>query len=338
MMKLLRLSTQFLLLALLYSTTVLAQANNGKLLEQTPYKIPVASYQEWIDGLQSRAPADARDTPFDAQTFRRNNPPELYARLQKGEGVECFKLKYLSDGLQVVGYLIKPKTIKGKLPVVIYNRGGNREFGRMTLGVMLELSGFAEAGFVVLASEYRGNGGGEGKEEMGGADINDVLNLLPLAESLGYADTKNLFVYGLSRGGMMTYLALKNGLPARAAAVIGGPTDLLAEIQSRPEMEAAVYRELMPDYDKRKTEHLQARSAMYWAEKLNVPLLIQHGGADWRVQPSQSLKLATRLQELQKPYELVIYAEDDHPLTRNNSESQQRIINWFRRYLKQDNK
>jgi dipeptidyl aminopeptidase/acylaminoacyl peptidase len=112
----------------------------------------------------------------------------------------------------------------------------------------------------------------------------------------------------------------------------------MAELQSRPEMEAAVYRELMPDYDKRKQEHLQARSAMYWAEKLNAPLLIQHGGADWRVQPSQSLKLATRLQELQKPYELVVYAEDDHPLTRNQTESRQRIIHWFRRHLKQENK
>jgi dipeptidyl aminopeptidase/acylaminoacyl peptidase len=149
---------------------------------------------------------------------------------------------------------------------------------------------------------------------------------------------KKMFVYGFSRGGMMTYLALKHGLPVRAAAVVAGPTDLVTEIQSRPEMETAVYRELMPDYDKRKQEHLQARSAMYWAEKLIVPLLIQHGGADWRVQPSQSLKLATRLQELQKPYELVVYAEDDHPLTRNQPESRQRIIHWFRRHLKQENK
>lgn len=331
-MKLLSKVARLLPALLLCAVSVVAQ--NGKLVEQSPYKIPVASYQEWVDGLKSRARTDARDAAFDEQIFRRNNPPELFARLQKGEGVECFRLKYLSDGLQVVGYLVKPKTIKGKAPVVIYNRGGNREFGRITLGAILELSGFAEAGFVALASEYRGNAGGEGKEEFGGADVNDVLNLAPLADSLGYADTKNLFVYGVSRGGMMTYLALKHGLPARAAAVVGGPTDLEAEAKSRPEMEENVYRQLMPDYDKRRQDLLEARSALRWAEKLHAPLLIQHGGADWRVQPSQSLKLAARLQELKRPYELVIYAEDDHPLTRNQPESRQRIINWFRRHIK----
>lgn len=113
------------------ATQTLAQ--NGTLIEQTSYKIPVASYQEWVDGLKRRSAANARDTAFDEQTFRRNNPPELFARMQKGDGIECFKLKYLSDGLQVAGYLVKPKTISGKLPVVVYNHGGNRGFGRMML-------------------------------------------------------------------------------------------------------------------------------------------------------------------------------------------------------------
>lgn len=147
-----------ILFALFISATGVA-AQNGKIVEQTSYKVPVGSYQEWLEGLKSRPPGDARDTAFDEQAFRRNNSPELFARLQKGEGVEGFKLKYLSDGLQVVGYLVKPKTVTGKLPVVIYNRGGHREFGRITLGTMLELASFAEAGFVVLASEYSGNGG-----------------------------------------------------------------------------------------------------------------------------------------------------------------------------------
>jgi hypothetical protein len=38
---------------------------------------------------------------------------------------------------------------------------------------------------VVVASQYRGNGGGEGHEEFGGAEVHDILNLIPLAKSLG---------------------------------------------------------------------------------------------------------------------------------------------------------
>lgn len=99
-------------------------------------------------------------------------------------------------------------------------------------------------------------------------------------------------------------------------------------------METQIYRASIPDYDRYKDRLLKDRSAFYWADKLKTPLLIQHGGADWRVPPVQSLKLAERLQEWRLPYELVIYAEDDHPLTRNQPESRQRIIHWFRQHTK----
>ena len=46
---------------------------------------------------------------------------------------------------------------------------------------------------MVLASQYRGNDGGEGLEEPGGADVNDVVTLVSLASSLAYADPKNIF-------------------------------------------------------------------------------------------------------------------------------------------------
>ena len=45
---------------------------------------------------------------------------------------ECYKIKYLSDGLKVVGFVVKPKKGGLKFPVIIYNRGGNREFGKIT--------------------------------------------------------------------------------------------------------------------------------------------------------------------------------------------------------------
>ena len=32
---------------------------------------------------------------------------------------------------------------------------------------------------LLIASNYRGNSNSEGKEEFGGADVNDVLNLIP---------------------------------------------------------------------------------------------------------------------------------------------------------------
>jgi dipeptidyl aminopeptidase/acylaminoacyl peptidase len=83
-----------------------------------------------------------------------------------------------------VGFLLAPKLREGKLPVLIFNRGGNRDFGAISERDLLYLAYLASTSYVVLASQYHGNDGGEGKELFGGSDVNDVLNLIPLAGSL----------------------------------------------------------------------------------------------------------------------------------------------------------
>lgn len=47
--------------------------------------------------------------------------------------------------------------------------------------------------------------------------------------------------------------------------------------------------------------------AIRWPEKISMPILIQHGSADQSVDPLQSIQMAARLQELKRPYELIIY-------------------------------
>jgi len=46
------------------------------------------------------------------------------------------------------------------------------------------------------------------------------MNIIPLVKSLGFIDMNNLFMYGESRGGMMTYQAIKRDFPVNAAAVL----------------------------------------------------------------------------------------------------------------------
>jgi dipeptidyl aminopeptidase/acylaminoacyl peptidase len=146
--------------------------------------------------------------------------------------VDCRRVKYLSGDLKVVAYIWQPKGANGKLPLIIFNRGGNQEFGKVL--PWQSVWRYALDGFVAIASQYRGNDGGEGKEQFGGADVHDVLNLIPLAKSLGTVDMRNVFLLGWSRGGMQTALALKQGMKVNAAAVGGALTDLPSELASRP--------------------------------------------------------------------------------------------------------
>jgi dipeptidyl aminopeptidase/acylaminoacyl peptidase len=242
--------------------------------------------------------------------------------------VRCRRISYGSDGLRVTGFIVEPTTA-GRHPVVIFNRGGTQDFGAIRTADLVEFAGWALDGYVVVASQYRGNDGGEGVEEWGGAEVNDIVHLATLARALPSVDPQRVYMLGFSRGGMMTYLALKSGVQVRAAATVGGPSDLAVSLTHRGDMEE-VYRALIPDYARDRDAQLRARSAVHWPDAINAPLLLLHGGADWRVWPGNALALATTLQTLDHPYGLVVYAGDDHPLTRNWPDARARIRDWFR--------
>ena len=179
--------------------------------------------------------------------------------------------------------------------------------------------------------------GGEGQEEFGGADVHDVLNLIPLLESLPEeADASRMGMIGFSRGGLMTYLALTGTERMKAAAVVSGVGDSRSGIKKRPDMETHVYAELIPNYWEVKQEALLARSPVAWPERLcpTTPLLLLHGTADWRVDPGESMSLARGLLDLRRPYRLVMYEGADHGLSEYREEAYEQIRSWMDRYVR----
>jgi len=247
---------------------------------------------------------------------------------------EFEKLTYLSDGLKVVAYLYKPKENGRKFPTIIYNRGSAVR-GDIAPELIALFHRVASEGFVVLAPMLRQSDGGEGRDELGGADVDDVMNVLPLARSLAFVDMDNLFMCGESRGGMMTYQAIKRGFPLNAAAVVGAFTDMQAVIDTHAKQyPPALLKQIWPDYEEHKDEIAKTRSAIFWADQLNVPLLIMHGGNDRSVNTEQSLALAEELQKLGRVYELIVYADDNHTLSKNQEDRDRRAIDWFKKYLK----
>ncbi|HEY3566575.1 MAG TPA: prolyl oligopeptidase family serine peptidase [Thermoanaerobaculia bacterium] len=334
-----------LLLALLF-LPLASQAQtqpDGTLLQSTPCPPRTVSYERWLRGYERAYSGEVEEAArmgITMQPFAALRPllptREEFERRRAYQGFECQRLTYLSDGLKVTAYLWKPKDTAGrKLPLILFNRGGNRDFGELSPWEEEGFYSYVSNGFVVLGSQYRGVDGGEGREEFGGADVHDVLNLLPLARSLGYVDMGNVFLLGESRGGMETYLALKAGAPVNAAAVVSGEADLVAGSRDRPEMVYAVYRQLIPGFFRNGPALLRERSAVDWPERINAPLLILHGTADWRTNPKdQALALAEKLQALGKTYELVMYAQDSHGLPFHWRDRDRRIVEWFKRYMR----
>src|SRR5712691_7115675 len=116
-------------------------------------------------------------TTFEEQSAftRRFYSKVEYEGAKNNRSIECLKIHYISDGLKVVGYIVRPRGTEGRrYPIIIYNRGGFLEIGKLDAWNLLDFYRLASDGFVILASQYRGNDGGEGREELGGADVNDV--------------------------------------------------------------------------------------------------------------------------------------------------------------------
>ncbi len=261
--------------------------------------------------------------------------PEEYTYLNK---VEIYSIGHISDSLLVTGFMVVPKA-EGVYPVIIFNRGGNQELGRLLVASAVDIMApLAAQGYVVLATNYRGNSGGEGKEQFGGIDVNDVINLIKSSSELKKADTSKVGLLGISRGGMMNYLTMKNNnLPIKAIVNIGGITDLETTIKYHPEI-GEVAKELIPGYTLNRDEEVKKRSVVNWVNELSadVPMLLLHSMEDSHVNYRQIPVFADSLDVYNLPYKLISFKHDKHGLINHKNEVRSFVANWFDIYLKEE--
>jgi dipeptidyl aminopeptidase/acylaminoacyl peptidase len=140
----------------------------------------------------------------------------------------------------VPGYIFAPKPLdkSRKYPGLIVVHGGFH--GRLDWR-FFDLIDYAVCrGYIVMFPEYRSSAGyGEVtyKNNYGNTDVSDLLASAEyLVKSQQYVDGSRLAVYGHSRGGMMTLLAIERA-PTRfkAAVDIAGLTDFLAFMAYKPD-------------------------------------------------------------------------------------------------------
>lgn len=258
---------------------------------------------------------------------------EIYNKSISDHSSKTEKIFYWSDGLKVVTYLSVPAiTPKSKLPVIIFNRGSyiRNDIAFVHAPLFQKL---VKGGFIVIAPALRESEGGDGKDEIGGKELDDILNIVPLLSALPFADTSNIFMLGESRGGIMTYIALHKKISVKAVATIGAITDMEMFLRDNPAA-GQLLKQVCPGYEDNKQQALDDRSAIKWAEDINVPVLIMQGQADPQVKPLHSLLLAGKLQELGKVYQLLILEGGNHILSdRWVEERDRQVIDWFKKYL-----
>ncbi len=266
--------------------------------------------------------------------------PEIQSKILKSAWGESSieetiveKITYLSDDLKITGFLAYPKLIKQKYPCIIWCRGGFGNAGALdnfyAKGILGQLASW---GYVVFATQYRGNDGGEGKDEFGGSDLNDVLNLIPLANGLDFADPNVWGIEGWSRGGLMTYLTLIKKHEFKAAITTGGISNIECNLT-----ESNFMRKLVKfDSSLLKNDFCFNRTVFNFLDKFSksTPILMMHGIDDKRVPPHHSLDLSYKFIEMNIEHRLVLFENGDHFLKNHKHEVDQLRKNWFEKYLK----
>lgn len=247
--------------------------------------------------------------------------------------VRVFTFRYKSLSNVVAGYMVAPKCPgeEGVLPVILYNRGGTGDFGLVKQGMLFtEISELARWGYVVIGSQYSGNSLSEGHDEHGGADLQGILDLYPLVERLTCVDANRIGMFGVSRGGMMTYLCMAQVSWVKAAVTLAGAANLVRGEKLRPEMT----RIFTDSFGGSQTE-LRRRSAVYWPKRIaGVPLLLLHGSRDPRVSVQDSLDLTGKLCTLGGATRLVIFEGGDHLISQHRAEWLEQTRAWFDKFLR----
>lgn len=242
-------------------------------------------------------------------------------KYEKQAGVDLstyisYRFFYQSDDLKIEAFISAPIDLLGKKksPCLIYNHGGNREYGALE---NVETTFYAyQFHTICVATNYRGCGSSQGTDAFGGDDVRDVIHLIDLCQKLDYVDTNQINMFGVSRGGMMTYETLREDKRIHKAVVVAGVADCSMSYEERSDMQPLL-QELIGGTPKQLPEEYEKRSAIAWADQINTPLLIFHTTGDDKVSVKQADKLVEQLKKYQKDYEYVTFDSHVHGDLRN---------------------
>jgi dipeptidyl aminopeptidase/acylaminoacyl peptidase len=292
--------------------------------------------QSGIAVQSTLGPTDLRPvtvSAFDAEPgLQWSSSREEYDAARADDRYAFEQFTYESEGLTVGAYLYRPRNRSASpLPVIVYNRGSYTRPSGFAGETLVMANRYGRAGFIVVAPHYRGSNGWQGRDEMGGADLADLMNIVPQVARIEGADASRVYLSGESRGGMMVYQALRDQFPAKAAAVWGAFTDLESVI-APGSPQAKFAPQIWPDLEQNRDAIIERRSAIRWADRIRTPVLIMHGTADRDMPVEQSQRMAAELSRLGRTHRLLLFEGQQHRIGGRGADRDAAAIEWFRRF------
>ncbi|MBI4422373.1 MAG: S9 family peptidase [Elusimicrobia bacterium] len=242
-----------------------------------------------------------------------------------------------SDGLKVPTLYLPPAELRlgDPPPVVVAAHGGPD--GQTYDAFDAQLQALSQAGFAVLAPNYRGSSGygrrflDLNNKDWGGQDLEDLWAGVARLAELGLADPGRAGLTGGSYGGYLTLMGLARQPERWKAGVEAfGMPDLALDFELSGERFLEWYRTEMGT-PAGSPGLFRERSPLSYLDNLRAPLLIFQGANDTNVPPAESELIYRKLLERRVPVGLVVYPDEGHGFTRraNRIDYDRRLVEFF---------
>ncbi|WP_218082920.1 S9 family peptidase [Anthocerotibacter panamensis] len=247
------------------------------------------------------------------------------------------------DGQLIQAWVLKPPGFdpKKKYPLILNIHGGPHIAYGYTF--FHEFQWMAAKGYVVLYPNPRGSTtygqdfGNIIQYRYPGDDYKDLMAGVDYLLGQGYIDAKRLGVTGGSGGGLLTNWTITQTNRFQAAVSQRSIADWASWWYS------ADFTLFQPSWFRgapfQETANFAARSPITYIDKVQTPLMLIEGEADYRTPSGSGGETMFRaLKYLKKPTAMVRFPGESHELSRSGKpwhrvERLEHIVNWFDKYL-----
>jgi dipeptidyl aminopeptidase/acylaminoacyl peptidase len=249
------------------------------------------------------------------------------------------------DGIPLQGLLYKPENFDAtqKYPLMVYFYEKNsdnlhRHYPPIPHRSIINFSFYASRGYVIFVPDIVYQNGYPGESA-----LKCVLPGVTKLIEKGFVDEKNIGVQGHSWGGyQIAYLVTRTNIFKAAEA--GAPVSNMFSAYGGIRWETGLSR--MFQYERTQSRiggsiweyplRYVENSPVFWADKINTPLLIMHNDNDGHVPWYQGIELFVALRRLGKPAWLINYSGEPHwPTTYYKKRDWQiRLQQYFDHFLK----
>jgi dipeptidyl aminopeptidase/acylaminoacyl peptidase len=298
----------------------------------------------------------SRHRPNDVVSFSLRDPKPKYLTAVNEDVLGDVKLGEVEEiwydsvdmaeigGQKIHGWIIKPPDFdpSKKYPLMLSIHGGPHAMYNSAFNFAWQEH--AANGYVILYTNPRGSTGygykfaNAIKNAYPGKDFDDLMKGVDTVVAKGYIDTRNMFVYGCSGGGVLTAWTVGHTDRFAAASSNCPVTNWLSFVGTTDG--AGWYRNFqkMPWEDP--SEHLR-RSPLMYVGNVKTPTMLMTGELDLRTPIPQTEEFYQALKMRKVPTAMVRFADEFHGTSSKPSNflrTQLYLRYWFDKFTTKDKK